>query len=208
MVEKNIYLWLHVFSVEITCEQEEKCHIGLACGIITRKARHMSSRFQPGNHQYEETTQKEHRVIENRRPLGNTNVADLEQGEEPGIIEKGQRGELYEVKEIKMRMLQAGCIDHDAKLQIVQKHSFLSSSLSAKSTQLAFLLFSHQKQNLQLLLQVCGCTQIYFENSNTLQSVVTGTTWETPQITHQEAFFLVVAVIIVAINTLSCSEEY
>lgn len=43
---------------------------------------------------------KEHRVIEKRRPLRDTR--DLKQREEPGIIKKRQRGEFYDVEELKM----------------------------------------------------------------------------------------------------------
>lgn len=74
------------------------------------------------------TAENVHRVREKRSPLRSTNVKDLE--EEPGITEKSQRRELYEAIEMKMRILQVECIDHDAKLQTCQKCSFLSPGIS------------------------------------------------------------------------------
>lgn len=74
------------------------------------------------------TAENVHRVREKRSPQQSTNAENLE--EEPGITEKSQRCELYEAIEMKMRILQVECIDHDAKLQICQKCCFLSPGIS------------------------------------------------------------------------------
>lgn len=74
------------------------------------------------------TAENVHRVREKRSPLQSTNAENLQ--EEPGITEKSRRCELYEAIEMKIRILQVECIDHDAKLRTCQKCSFLSPGIS------------------------------------------------------------------------------